>query len=167
MKMSRLSSPCRGVLGVLFVAQSAACIGSTEPDPYDPEVIEEVVFDSSLGINLDQMTETQSGVYIQDLVAGEGTEVEVGTTYTADYTGWLSNGYQFEAGSLDETPEGQPYAIGFNQLIPGLELGMLGMRAGGTRRIIIPPDLAYGRYGAGVIPAGAILIFIVVMLTAS
>jgi FKBP-type peptidyl-prolyl cis-trans isomerase len=166
MRTPCLPTRCRGVLGVLFVTPIAACLGSTEPETYEPEVIEEVTFDASLEIDLAEMTKTTSGVYIQDLVAGEGNEVQIGTTYTADYAGWLSNGYQFEVGSLIETPDGQPYTIGLSQLIPGIEFGMLGMRAGGTRRMIIPPELAYGQLGFGPIPSGAVLVFTVNMLTA-
>jgi len=167
MRTSRLPNLCRVALGVLFVAPSAACIGSTEPEPYEPQVIEEITFAASLEIDLAQMTETEVGVYVQDLVVGDGDEVQVGTIYSADYAGWLNNGFQFDTGTLDESTLGNPPTIGTNQLIPGLEFGMLGMQPGGTRLIIIPPELAYGQPGFGLIPGGAVLVFLIEMITAS
>ena len=160
--MSRLPSPLRGVLGALLIVGSGACIDSTEPDPYDPEVIEEVDFDPSLQIDLSLMSQVAFGVYVQDLVEGEGIEMEVGTTFTANYSGFLSDGTLFDQGDLTN------YLFGAEnqRLIPGFEIGLLGMKPGGMRRIVIPPDLAYGRQGyPPAIPSGAILVFVVDLVT--
>lgn len=79
---------------------------------------------------------------IIDLVVGEGPEVPVDATITAHYTGALcADGTIFES-SLDS---GRPATFGLNQVIDGWTHGVPGMRVGGTRRLIIPSELAYGQ----------------------
>lgn len=169
--MSRLPTLCRGIVGVFLLGPAAGCIGSTTgPDfVYDPQVIEETQFADTLGIDLSEMTENQYGVYTLDLAVGEGTVVENGTEFSVNYTGWLSNGVEFDSGALNASnhPNLRPYRIGAGDIIPGFEIGLLGMRPGGTRRFIIPPELAYGAQNVGPIPAGSILIFEVELLTAN
>jgi len=76
-----------------------------------------------------------------DLVAGDGTEVPVGATITAHYTGALTaNGIIFES-SHDS---GSPATFGLHQVIDGWTQGVPGMKVGGTRRLVIPAALAYG-----------------------
>ncbi len=89
---------------------------------------------------------------------GTGAEAKTGDLATVHYTGWLTDGTKFDS-SLDS---GQPFQfkIGEGRVIPGWEEGVAGMKVGGTRRLIIPPDLAYGAQGAGgVIPPNAVLVF--------
>lgn len=75
---------------------------------------------------------------------------------TVDYTGWLENGTKFDA-SADH---GGPQSFQIGQVIPGWNQGLVGMKVGGERRLIIPPDLGYGAAGAGsTIPPNATLIF--------
>jgi FKBP-type peptidyl-prolyl cis-trans isomerase len=137
------------VLGLL-----TAC-NDDSPTDVAFEVIEEVTFDASLGIDLAQMTELPSGVYIRDLVVGGGPETyEDGEVAQVAYTGWLRNGQQFDAGSLTFGP-----GTAFPNLIPGFEIGLEGTAVGGTRLMVIPPELAYAQYGSGPIPPGAIVIF--------
>jgi FKBP-type peptidyl-prolyl cis-trans isomerase len=82
------------------------------------------------------------------------------------YTGWLaSNGQKFDS-SYDHG--GQPFALtlGQHQVIPGWEEGLIGMKPGGTRRILIPPALGYGAQGSPpAIPANSTLIFDVTMVS--
>ncbi len=102
-------------------------------------------------------------VEIEDLVVGEGDEVVEGDAVVVHYTGWLEDGTKFDS-SIDR---GQPFqfTLGAGQVIPGWEQGVLGMRVGGSRRLVIPPELAYGQEGAGdVIPPGAKLIFEVMLV---
>jgi len=99
-------------------------------------------------------------VVTKDLVVGDGTEVTAYATVQVHYTGWLEDGTQFDS-SRDR---GQPFElqVGAGQVIPGWEIGLEGMKAGGKRELIIPPELAYGARGAGdVIPPNARLKFVV------
>jgi len=119
------------------------------------EVIEDVTFDASLGIDLNLMSRLPSGVYILDVTVGEGAELEagaVGTEADVAYSGWLRNGSLFDQGEFG-------FSIGLQEVIPGFELGVVGMKVGGTRLIIIPPELGYGGNLVGSIPPGSILVF--------
>jgi peptidylprolyl isomerase len=101
-------------------------------------------------------------VKIEDLVEGSGPEVKSGDTIVVHYTGTLEDGTQF-----DSSVGGQPFTtqIGVGNVIAGWDQGLLGMKAGGKRRLTIPPALGYGARGAGgVIPPNATLIFEVELL---
>ena len=98
---------------------------------------------------------------VEDLVVGDGPEAAAGTLVTVDYVGvsW-STGTQFDA-SWDRN-DTFAFNLGAGEVIPGWDRGVDGMRVGGRRRLTIPPDLAYGRHGAGgVIGPDETLIFVV------
>jgi len=100
---------------------------------------------------------------ILDLKVGTGAQAEPYTKVKVHYTGWLMDGTKFDS-SLDR---GKPieFTLGSQRVIPGWELGLLGMKVGGRRQLIIPPELAYGKKGAGtVIPPNATLKFEVELL---
>jgi FKBP-type peptidyl-prolyl cis-trans isomerase len=106
---------------------------------------------------------TASGLKYQDLVIGDGDTAAPGDSVSVNYTGWLEDGTKFDS-SLDR---GQPFpfVVGQGMVIPGWDEGVAGMRVGGKRRLIIPPDLGYGASGAGgVIPPNATLTFEVELL---
>jgi FKBP-type peptidyl-prolyl cis-trans isomerase FkpA len=106
---------------------------------------------------------TTSAPYSQtDLVIGTGQIVATGNRATIAYTGWLHNsarpdakGTQFDGGVFG------PYVVGSGQVIRGWEQGIPGMRVGGQRRLIIPPELAYGNNSPDTsrIPQNATLVF--------
>ncbi len=105
---------------------------------------------------------TPSGLRIIDTKPGTGPVPQAGQTVTVNYTGWLfvdgKKGQKFDS-SLDRN---QPFSftIGQGQVIKGWDEGVGTMHVGGTRTLIIPPDLGYGARGAGgVIPPNATLIF--------
>jgi len=106
---------------------------------------------------------TASGLKYIDEVVGTGASPERGQQVTVHYTGWLEDGTKFDS-SVDR---GSPFMfqIDVGQVIKGWDEGVMSMKVGGKRRLIIPPDLGYGARGAGgVIPPNATLIFEVELL---
>jgi peptidylprolyl isomerase len=106
---------------------------------------------------------TKSGLKYQDVKVGTGPSPKAGQTVTVHYTGTLTNGTKFDS-SRDR---GQPFefTIGVAQVIKGWDEGVMSMKVGGRRNLLIPPDLGYGERGAGgVIPPNATLKFDVELL---
>jgi peptidylprolyl isomerase len=106
-----------------------------------------------------------SGLSYQDIKVGDGVSPVTGKRVTVHYTGTLENGTKFDS-SLDR---GEPFAfvIGVGQVIRGWDEGVLSMKVGGKRKLVIPPALGYGARGAGgVIPPNATLLFEVELLDA-
>jgi FKBP-type peptidyl-prolyl cis-trans isomerase FkpA len=105
-----------------------------------------------------------------ELQPGDGATVAAGQRAVLQYTGWLYDasapehkGKQFD--SSRGGPEAFRFTLGRGEVIKGWDQGVAGMKIGGRRRLIIPPDLAYGDSGAGgVIPPGATLVFDVDLL---
>lgn len=105
-----------------------------------------------------------SALVIEDLRTGTGAEARVGSKVAVHYVAWLKGGVQVD----DSHARGRPteFVIGQKMVVPGLEQGMVGMRAGGLRRLTVPPSLAYGqRAGGPTIPSGSTLVFQVELLT--
>jgi FKBP-type peptidyl-prolyl cis-trans isomerase len=102
---------------------------------------------------------TATGLHYIDQRVGDGAEAGPGKTVELLYTGWLEDGTKFDA-SLDPN---HPFTfrIGIDEVIQGWNEGITGMKAGGRRRLVVPPELGYGRQGAGggVIPGNATLVF--------
>ncbi len=97
-----------------------------------------------------------SSLVVQDEAAGSGSEAQVGDTVTVNYTG------KFENGTVFDTSVGkQPFSfqLGAGNVIPGWDQGLVGMKVGGKRMLIVPPSLAYGSQDYGPIPANSTLIF--------
>jgi hypothetical protein len=108
---------------------------------------------------------TASGLQITDLVVGEGAEATPGQTVSVNYRGTLQNGKEFDS-SYGRGPFSFP--LGAGRVIKGWDEGVAGMKVGGKRQLVIPPDLAYGSRGAGgVIPPDATLLFDVELLGVS
>lgn len=107
-----------------------------------------------------------------DTQVGQGAEATPGMRLKVHYTGWLydplaphQRGQQFDSSHARNEP--LPLKLGAHQVIPGWEEGLIGMKVGGKRTLIIPPDLAYGARGAGnLIPPNATLIFDVELVEA-
>ena len=109
---------------------------------------------------------TASGLIIEDLVAGTGTEAAAGQEVTVHYTGWLTDGKKFDSSKDRDDPFVFP--LGDGRVIRGWDEGVQGMKVGGKRKLTIPSDLGYGARGAGgVIPPNATLVFEVELLAIS
>lgn len=109
------------------------------------------------------MTTAPSGkLESTDISVGTGDEAVAGKTVSVHYTGTLTDGTKFDS-SLDR---GQPFefVLGTGQVIKGWDDGVAGMKVGGKRKLVIPPDLAYGDRAQGSIPANSTLVFEVELL---
>lgn len=100
---------------------------------------------------------------IDDVIIGDGDVVEEGDTVTVHYIGTLQNGQQFDNSYV----KGEPFSftVGDGRVIEGWERGVVDMREGGQRILVIPPRLAYGDTGSGPIPADATLVFAIELLS--
>ena len=98
---------------------------------------------------------------VKDLVEGSGEEAKSGDEVTVDYVGVLyKNGNEFDSSWSRHEP--LTFPLGKGEVIPGWEQGLEGMKVGGRRELVIPPELAYGKTGSPpVIPPNETLIFVV------
>ncbi len=100
---------------------------------------------------------------IDDVVYGVGDEVQEGDTVTVHYTGSLPNGQQFD--NSYQTGEPFSFKVGAGKVIEGWEEGILGMKVGGERILVIPPSKGYGSRDVGPIPGGSNLVFTIELLS--
>jgi len=109
--------------------------------------------------NTTTMQEQQTQLQIQDTTVGTGDVAVAGKQITVNYTGVLaSTGKKFDS-SLDPGRTPFTFTLGAGQVIKGWDLGVEGMKVGGKRILVIPPDLGYGGQDYGPIPASSTLIF--------
>lgn len=112
---------------------------------------------------MSDMIQTGSGLQYLDITVGDGDEATTGSTVSVHYTGWLTDDTKFDS-SKDS---GDPFSfrLGAGMVISGWDEGVAGMKVGGSRKLVIPPELGYGAAGAGgVIPGNATLVFEVELL---
>jgi len=158
MKPIRRVLAANALMSALVVAAcskppAATTTSAPQPVAADPEDIAHTAFDPSLGIHLDSMVRRPSGLYVQDLVTGSGPVAVTGRSVVVRYTGWLPSGKRFDGSEITVT-------LGSNKTIRGWEEGLLGIRVGGKRRLVVPPHLGYGAKAAGdMIPPNSVLIF--------
>lgn len=134
---------------VIAAALIVACGNESDPRASDCVAQKEIV--------------RESGLEWIDLACGDGEEAVGGSTVTVHYVGRLEDGEVFD--SSRQSGEAFAFLLGAGRVIDGWEEGVRGMRVGGTRRLVVPPDLAYGDDGyAGVIPPDATLTFDIELL---
>jgi FKBP-type peptidyl-prolyl cis-trans isomerase FkpA len=134
--MTPARSSFRSALRLLAAATLLACnddVAGLGP-PSDPTTEE---FAPSLNVNIATMTRHPSGVWYRDDVVGDGAEVtDASDTIVVNYAGFLKDGDLFDSGTNVTFPRGG--------LVEGFQNGVLGMKVGGTRKLVIPSELGYG-----------------------
>ncbi|MBV9814729.1 MAG: FKBP-type peptidyl-prolyl cis-trans isomerase [Alphaproteobacteria bacterium] len=114
-----------------------------------------------------QVVEMPNGLKYADTKIGDGATAAAGNKVSVHYTGWLYNNGAKGAKFDSSVDRGQPFqfTLGAHQVIRGWDEGVAGMKVGGKRTLIIPPELGYGaRRAGGVIPPNATLLFDVELL---
>jgi hypothetical protein len=136
-----------------------------QPPPDPPPPLEDLKYpeaaktlETAAGRKVDKLHTSPTGLQYHVMVEGDGPPLRTGMVAQMHYTGWLVDGRKFDSSRDRSQPF--PVALGAKRVIAGWEEGLLGMRMGGRRILVIPPSLGYGADGAaGVIPPNAVLVF--------
>lgn len=154
--MKRLAFLC-------LLAAAAGCSSAGAPAA-GPDPLETVAFAPALQVDLGAMERTATGVYFRDLVVGEGPPVRRGQTVWVQFAGFLPDGTQFDA----VAPPAEPvrFELGKGEVIRGWEAGIVGMRAGGQRQLVVPPAQGYGSRGMNRVPPNSTLVFVIKLVSA-
>ncbi len=161
MRLSRLLTPL-----LVLALPLAGCGGddaTTAPTPTFTS-IEATTFAPSLGVDVTASgwTKTATGLWYRTLASAPATAATVanGQRVSVRYTGWLANGTQFESSTYT-------FNVGRGEVIAGWDQGIVGMRIGERRQLVIPPALGYGSRDYGPIPGSSVLVFNVEVLAAT
>ena len=167
----RFPKSLSALFGVMIVAAVASAAWAATPTPTPAPAGAVNTSHSNIKNNAAakaaelKLITTKSGLKYADLEVGTGTEVKSGMLVLVDYEGRLASGEKFDS-SYDRR-EPFSFKIGAGQVIQGWEEGVIGMKVGGKRKLVIPPDLGYGEAGAPPrIPPNATLTFEVKVLQA-
>lgn len=153
-----------GIFGVsLLSSQSSQKIAQTAfPSPTNAIINNQQTASKSASVTAENFITMNDGLKLEDLKEGTGSAVIAGNTVTVNYLGTLQNGTKFDS-SYDRNA---PFTtqIGVGQVIKGWDEGIIGMKTGGKRKLIIPSSLGYGDQATGSIPPNSTLIFEVELL---
>lgn len=145
------------VIAVFFVFPGLSPLQSPAPESTD-------TLTTTQPSTTDMPTENTDQLQITDEVIGTGAAAEAGDTVTVNYVGSLTNGTVFDA-SANHGTSGFTFNLGAGQVIKGWDQGIVGMKEGGKRKLVIPAALAYGNQAIGnIIPANSTLVFEVELL---
>lgn len=133
------------------------------PEPPELPVVPELIdYHPDLQIAIAEMKMMESGLLYQDDSVGVGDSVVVGSNVVVHYTGWFPDGTVFDTSRESGSPFG--FQVGRGEVIEAWEEGLLGMKVGGRRKLVVPPALGYGESGFGSIPSNAVLVFEIELL---
>ena len=147
----------------ILAAVMIAALACGSDKTTEPVTVETTVFAPALNVNLGGMIKTASGLFYKDSVVGTGSTALRGSAVTVTYTGWLADGTKFDS-NVGGAPI--PVTVGTGGVIAGWDEGLVGMKVGGSRKLVISPELGYGAAGrAPAIPGNAVLVFNVLLVT--
>ena len=146
----------RNLIRLILTVALGACAGAPDTPPDAPP-------GTPAQVNESDYITTASGLKYYDFAKGTGSSPQTGQTVIVHYTGWLTDGKLFDSSVLKKKPFS--FVLGTGGVIAGWDEGVATMAPGGKRQLKLPPDLAYGKRGAGnVIPPNATLIFEIELL---
>jgi FKBP-type peptidyl-prolyl cis-trans isomerase len=158
------------VVAVIFIfpglspfPMSATAVMEAEPAAVDTSITSS---DSEItSTTMPMPIENNGQLQVTDAVIGSGAVAEKGDTVTVHYVGTFTDGKQFDSSaSHPETASGFSFPLGAGSVIAGWDLGVVGMKVGGKRRLVVPPTLGYGPNDYGPIPGNSTLVFEVELL---
>ncbi|WP_165321873.1 FKBP-type peptidyl-prolyl cis-trans isomerase [Rhizorhabdus phycosphaerae] len=122
------------------------------------------IIGASAGVSVEART-LAGGTQVEDIVVGKGPEAVAGRSVTVHYTGWLYRGGK-RSTKFDSSVGSEPFTffLGAGEVIKGWDDGVVGMKVGGKRTLILPPAVAYGSEGDETIPPNSWLIFDIQLL---
>lgn len=167
------ASICAMILALYLVTLDSSFFAGTDPQTQTAQVERSVtVIDGTVA---DAETNLRSALLgatgptgrlerlvVNDVRFGVGNEVVAGDTVTVHYVGTLQDGFEFDNSNKRGTPF--TFTVGEGRVIKGWEEGILGMKVGGSRILVIPSALGYGRAGFGPVPPDAPLVFSIELL---
>ncbi len=157
-----------GAVGIVILAIVVVVLAGKKGNVPGVQTTSQSAAGNQTGQNQTTTMETQNlpdGLQITDETVGTGTEAIPGDRVTVNYVGMLADGTVFDA-SANHGNQGFTFPLGAGQVIKGWDEGVSGMKVGGKRKLVIPPNLAYGANGVpGVIPPNAALTFEVELLS--
>lgn len=152
------------VTGTQKVLDAATGATVTPTDPSLPTV---TFADGTPTVSVPPSFASPAELVVQPLIQGEGATVEAGQSVTVKYTGWLTDGTQFDSSWHREAPNDVlAFTAGAGEVIPGWDQGVVGQKVGSRLLLVIPSGLAYGDKANGEIPPNSTLIFVVDILAA-
>jgi peptidylprolyl isomerase len=152
--------PLLAVLAIAGCASGGAAGSPPDAPPAASRGAGAVAFAPALEVDVAAMTRRSSGLLVRDLAVGDGTLAARGSRVTVRYTGWLADGTAFDSSEGGGGPV--TFRLGAGTAIRGWEDGLVGVREGGRRQLVVPPRLAYGARGLpGKVPPNATLVFVV------
>ena len=147
----------RRASALLFGALAFTGCGSDTVTAPKEIPLDQQTWAAALGVTLSAFTKLPSGVYYLDTTVGTGRTVIATDSVFVYYAGYLASGSKFDENVRSSSSRPSPFRLA--GLIDGWRVGMLGMKVGGKRRLLIPPALGYGASGNGSIPGNANLLF--------
>lgn len=146
-----------------------ACADAPAPPPSPADAsstpdLTAISYAPALGVEPATMSRTPRGVLYRDLTPGTGEPVGAGKLVAIHYLGTLPNGTQFDANGPSDPP--YEFRLGAGEVVPGFDEAVTGMRVGGKRQVVIPPALGYGAQANGPLPANAVLVFTIDLVSA-
>lgn len=150
----------RAFVAVLWVVATGCASAAVDPAPAAAQGdVERVTFAEDLDVVLLAMTRLPTGIYHRDIEEGTGVAATAGREVLMSYIAYLADGTEVDRTAAGARP--LAFRVGDGVVIRGWDLGVRGMRVGGTRQLVVPSRYAYGVRGSGKVPPNAVMVFVV------